>query len=122
MQDYELTNLIFEVGYWRKANQIHKWFVDNVQSGKDDCGNYKVSIEKLKELLEVVNEILSEKNKKKQVELAKTLLPSQDGYFFGGLDYDTWYFQQLEKTKEIIKKLLKVKSLEYYEIKYGSSW
>lgn len=20
-----------EVGYWRKANHIHKWFVDNVQ-------------------------------------------------------------------------------------------
>ena len=26
-----------EVGYWRKANAIHKWFVDNVQDGNDDC-------------------------------------------------------------------------------------
>ena len=25
------------VGYWRKANQIHKWFVDNCQNGRDEC-------------------------------------------------------------------------------------
>ena len=36
-----------EVGYWRKANQIHKWFVDNVQDGVDDCGEYKVTKEQL---------------------------------------------------------------------------
>jgi len=29
------------VGYWRKANHIHAWFVENVQNGVDDCkGNY----------------------------------------------------------------------------------
>lgn len=22
-----------EFGYWRKANAVHKWFVDNVQNG-----------------------------------------------------------------------------------------
>lgn len=27
----------FQVAYWRKANAIHKWFVDNVQGGKDEC-------------------------------------------------------------------------------------
>jgi len=37
--------------YWRKANQIHNWFVDNVQGGDDDCREYGVSIEHLKELL-----------------------------------------------------------------------
>jgi len=34
-----------EVGYWRKANHIHKWFVDNVQNGVDECLTYQVSIE-----------------------------------------------------------------------------
>lgn len=29
--------------YWRKANAIHNWFVQNVQSGNDDCGHYDVS-------------------------------------------------------------------------------
>ncbi len=36
-----------EVGYWRKANQIHNWFVKNVQGGVDDCGYYGVTKEKL---------------------------------------------------------------------------
>ena len=30
------------VGYWRKANHIHKWFVDNVQEGIDDYREYYV--------------------------------------------------------------------------------
>src|ERR1700680_333929 len=45
------------VGYWRKANQIHKWFVDNVQDGTDDCGTYSVSDEKLQELLSVCKKV-----------------------------------------------------------------
>jgi hypothetical protein len=24
------------VGYWRKANAIHRWFVEHVQDGNDD--------------------------------------------------------------------------------------
>ena len=36
-----------DVGYWRKANQIHNWFVQNVQGGEDDCGIYEVSQAKL---------------------------------------------------------------------------
>ena len=28
---WETTEISFEVGYWRKANAIHKWFVDNIQ-------------------------------------------------------------------------------------------
>ena len=39
-----------EVGYWRKANAIHSWFVKNVQNGNDDCGEYWVDIDTLKEL------------------------------------------------------------------------
>jgi hypothetical protein len=29
--------IVQEAGYWRKANAIHRWFVDNVQDGNDDC-------------------------------------------------------------------------------------
>lgn len=29
-----------DAGYWRKANAIHRWFVDNVQHGDDDCREY----------------------------------------------------------------------------------
>lgn len=122
MKDYELKELTFEVGNWRKANQIHNWFVENVQEGNDDCGEYSVTKEKLTELLDIVKRILNKKNKKKQVELAKELLPTQSGFFFGGTDYDNWYLDDLKKTKEIIEKLLKIKNFEDYNICYSSSW
>jgi len=44
----------FPMGYWRKANQIHQWFVDNVQDGEDNCGSYYVTREQLEELKEVL--------------------------------------------------------------------
>jgi hypothetical protein len=49
--------IIEEVGYWRKANHIHNWFVKNVQEGKDDCGEYYVTVEQLKKLLSVCKKI-----------------------------------------------------------------
>ena len=43
----------FEVAYWRKANMIHQWFVDNVQDGMDDCKEHMVERDQLKELLDI---------------------------------------------------------------------
>ncbi len=41
-------NLEFHIGYWRKANAIHNWFVQHVQDGKDECQLAYVSIEDLR--------------------------------------------------------------------------
>ena len=46
------VNVSVNAAYWRKVNAVHKWFVDNVQRGEDDCGEYYVPNSKLKELLE----------------------------------------------------------------------
>ncbi|NLK92374.1 MAG: hypothetical protein GX273_04465 [Bacteroidales bacterium] len=45
-----------EIMYWRKANEIHNWFVENVQNGVDDCGYYEVSIDQLYDLMDLVSE------------------------------------------------------------------
>ena len=50
------------VGYWRKDNHIHKWFVDNVQEGNDDCNEYYVSIKQLHGLRDICFDILSKLN------------------------------------------------------------
>ncbi len=34
----EVTTIREEVLYWRKANAIHQWFVENVQGGEDHFG------------------------------------------------------------------------------------
>ena len=106
--------VVEEVGYWRKANQIHNWFVTNVQNGTDDCASYWVSREKLEELLDLCRKI-SEDNS-----LAESLLPSASGFFFGGTEYDDWYFDNINSTIEIIEDCLSDEGADSFE--YSSSW
>lgn len=115
--DARVKEITAEVGYWRKANAIHKWFVDNVQNGNDDCGDYEVSKEQLKQLLDTINEVLE--NKKK----ASELLPCSSGFFFGSTDYNEYYFEDLKYTKELLERLLNNKGLEKgWWLEYHSSW
>lgn len=139
--------IIEEIGYWRKANQIHKWFVNNVQEGNDDCGKYYVSHEKLQELLDLCKQVknasklvpaminngatLGENNEwvpiKEQGEtiedasVAHELLPCTEGFFFGSTDYDQYYMADIDNTIEILEAALKEPAGEcnFY---YSSSW
>jgi len=102
-----------EIGYWRKANQIHNWFVENVQNGEDNCRPSYVDREKLKELLELCEEVMEDNSK------AEELLPTASGFFFGGTEYDEWYFKDIEKTIQILKEALKEERGDFY---YEASW
>ena len=106
----------FEAIYWRKANAIHKWFVDNVQDGVDDCRSYYVSRDNLRNLLEVCETVLKDNSR------AEELLPSQSGFFFGGTDYDEWYFKDLQHTRDKIDELLSKPDFDKFDFQYQSSW
>lgn len=104
----KITYIEEDVGYWRKANEVHKWFVDNVQNGIDDCGSYEVSTKKLQVLLDICKKIkdtvILEDGKiyngesikdgqwiknyvdgkvVKNPEICEELLPTQSGFLFG---------------------------------------
>jgi hypothetical protein len=100
--------------YWRKANQIHNWFVDNVQQGNDDCKNYYVSHEKLNELLSVCEEAL--------VKIDPSLLPPVEGFFFGGTDIDQYYWEEIKRTIKGLKRIMKHKDYDRLSFYYDSSW
>ena len=108
------VNVEVTCAYWRKANQIHKWFVDNVQRGVDDCGDYYVSHEKLQALLDLVNRALAERN--------PTLLSPQGGFFFGSTDIDEWYWQDLKNTKTKLERIFALPQLSDLSFYYSSSW
>ena len=110
----KIKYVVEEAGYWRKANQIHRWFVENVQRGTDDCGSYWVSREKLEELLDLCKRV------KEDNSLADELLPSTSGFFFGGTEYDEWYFNDIDSTIKIIEDCLSDESADDFE--YSSSW
>ena len=147
-RQYPSTRIPEQVGYWRKANHIHQWFVDNIQNGIDDCSYHdEVTKEKLEKLLDVCQKVLSgsklvsgkvyvgasfqngtwTENYEdglivEDSSVAEKLLPTQSGFFFGGTQYDEWYFKDVEDTIDIITKVLATTDFENEMIYYCSSW
>ena len=134
-----------EIGYWRKANAIHNWFVQNIQDGNDDNEEYEVSIEVLMRLRntcldvlascelvpgkisdgyaaspgEPLHEVFVDGQMIRDSYVAEQLLPTVSGFFFGGTDYDQYYVEDLKNTVKIIEEALKD---EYATYIYSSSW
>jgi hypothetical protein len=113
--DMNVKTVVCEAAYWRKANAIHKWFVDNVQDGKDDCESYYVSQDQLRALINVCKQVLADPN------LATSLLPPQSGFFFGGTAIDEGYTDDLKYTVEQLDKLVS-DQYKAWEFSYQSSW
>jgi len=61
-EDFEVKEIVIKAGYWRKANQIHRWFVEQVQEGKDDCGYYYVSRQHLVDLRDLCKRVIENKD------------------------------------------------------------
>jgi hypothetical protein len=144
----KVSSITERVAYWRKANAIHKWFVDNIQGGVDNCGRYYVGREDLQRLLDTVNLVLeNSKVSQGQVshgqtikdgkwvdiledgevivnpEVAEEYLPTRAGFFFGGTGYDQWYLDDLKYTRDVLEEVLskeeKAGLVDYF---YSSSW
>lgn len=106
--------LIEQMAHWRKANAIHKWFVEHVQDGEDDCRAYPVTVTQLQELLTTVETVLE------HPQLAEQLLPTQAGCFFGSTDYNTGYVADLQQTVTILRWALS--EADEAEFEYQASW
>jgi hypothetical protein len=105
------------VAYWRKANAIHKWFVDTRADGVDECQPIWVNSDYLGELLELCNQVLADHTK------ADELLPTEGGFFFGPTEYDDWYFQGLEYTQRRLTELIPLmKNSDNDSAVYQASW
>lgn len=111
------ADVYIEIGYWRKANEIHNWFVNNVQDGEDNCREYYVDPKHIEELLATVREVLD------NPKLAENMLPTQGGFFFGSTEYDEYYFSELRHTEEMLANVLGfVRDNPGYHLYYQSSW
>lgn len=144
-------NEIGVVAYWRKANQIHNWFVTNIQNGVDNCEPHPVTEQDIVKLLNICNQILeldinyeeqmteigiSFKDGKREpimdfvkvidneevVETMHNLLPTADGFFFGSTDYDEWYVEDIKDTAEQLNHVLEETDFKTEELFYNSSW
>lgn len=144
---YVHKSIIASLGYWRKANHIHKWFVDNVQNSIDDCSTYEVSKDQLEELLALCKHVIKNsqliEGQVKNGEIfkngewvscyekgyviennlmAKTLLPTQSGFFFGSTEYDQWYLEDIQYTVSVLEEVLNDTDFDQEVVMYRSSW
>lgn len=141
-----VTYVIEELGYWRKANQIHAWFIENCNNGDDNNGSCYVERAKLEELLKICKEISQFKLVKGQVEngaryiegkrvpsmedgellsdedkaRCEELLPTTSGFFFGSTDYDQYYMEDVKNTVKILEDALADEEADEFE--YRASW
>ena len=104
--------------YWRKANAIHNWFVQECQSGVDECLRVEVPREKLEELSILCETVLE--NPKD----AASVLQTRSGFFFGSTEYDEYFFEQIQKTRDGLVELLQETEDSDFQVSwhYHSSW
>lgn len=146
---YPIYEIHEEIGYWRKANEIHNWFVEHVQDGIDDCDYHdEVTPDVLRELITICDEIINsvhlvpgkivsgyqtdENGNFVPIEidgviveddsLCRKMLPRTEGFFFGSYEYDERYINDLKRTKEICERALEETDFETQMIYYVSSW
>ncbi len=107
--------------YWRKANQIHGWFVNKLADGVDECQCIRVTRDNLVDLHHICGQLIDTRS----TELANELLPPTPGFFFGGYEIDEYYWQDIEETHKQLTELLDEITEENkwnYEIEYQASW
>jgi len=143
----KIEELTIDAMYWRKANAIHSWFVNNVQDWVDECEEHYVSHEQLKRLMNICKTILDKAVLKewmiknwysitakwkepimqewKFIENSEEIckyLPTESWFFFGSTDYDEYYLQDVRETYEWLEKEINSPLFEELRFYYQSSW
>ena len=101
--------------YWRRANAIHKWFVDTLANGVDECQPIYVTKENLHTLVSLCEQVLADPTR------AEELLPTTSGFFFGGTAYDEWYMEDIKHTKESLDRVIS-ETNDTVDFEYVASW
>lgn len=109
------NNKIEEILYWRKANQIHAWFVDTFMNGQDNCQIVYISWGVLQDLKDICKQVLEDRSR------AEELLPTREGSFFGSTEYNEYYFQDLEDTVKKIEAI-SLEDISDCDIFYNAWW
>lgn len=117
--DYDDTEY-FEFTY-RKINFLRNWMIKNTDlTDESDTDIVDVYIDSdtdnsLVKLLNDCNEVLKNNDK------ADELLPTLDGFFFGGCDYDKWYFEDVKQVRDDIQAIIDNKDKIAY-VTYQDWW
>ena len=113
------TETRYQIGYFRKFNALHSYIVKTFADGIDNCQDIILYKEDVEQIKKVLDDVL---NAHQQVEKAKELLPTQSGFFFGGTDYDEYYFEDVKDAADLMQSFLDNFDFENYQLVYQASW
>lgn len=103
------------MGRFKKANQIHRWFLENIQNGVDDGRFYVVEEDQFKKLYKLCTTVDSNPAQ------AEELLPTLKGFDIGSAKYDAVYYENLSKVLIILGHINNSFDFEKNELVYSSS-
>lgn len=111
------------MAYWRKANLIHNWFVENLHNGVDEPNfHQEVTKQNLQVLYRLCIKVLKHKNNTTNEIHPHYILPSRPGCFFGSISYDNYYYHVINETKAKLEELLKNFNFDTHFLFYECSW
>lgn len=85
--------------YFRKVNFLYAYFANKLVN--ESCNVCK---EEIKQLIDICSDVLKNKSDKTY---ALEHLPTRSGFFFGNIDYNDWYYEQVKDCIKQMKKLYK---------------
>lgn len=96
LQYYNDSNVLTEIGYFRKSNWLHGYFdrlcEERTGHGIEDCEYFVFSKHDLHTLLEIARDVIATDS----IAYAEDWLPPQSGFFFGSTAIDDYYFEDLQ--------------------------
>lgn len=107
-------SILTQVAYWRKFNALHNWFVNHVQLGIDDCGMYEVTKDHIEDLLDTLMNAKQDQD--------PSHFEPVGGFFFGSIEVDEYYWEQVENTSDKMYRLLNDFDWDNERLFYRSSW
>ena len=116
--DFTGIQIDYPVMYWRKANAIHGWFVNECGGGVDECQPIYVSRESLVKLRDLCKQAM------KQPAMAGEILPPTPGFFFGTYEIDEWYMEDMKHTVTALNHILSTIPADNWDWSfiYQASW
>jgi hypothetical protein len=111
-----VCDVIEDVIYWRKANAIHGWFVDNCQNGVDECQKTEITRDQLVQLRDLCKEVIINKSTE--------LLKPKSGFFFGSTEIDEYYYDKIQRTFNALENELSINESDDWDVTYfyRASW
>lgn len=110
--------------FWRKANQVYGWLVDN--AGADLNGDVTlVTKEHILALRNACEQVIRDGIGPKgyiRKRVCKCLLPTTKGPFFGDYNYNNDYMDEVRYTLTELNKLIETTDFEKDVLLFTSSW